>query len=272
MSTLRIRAREIDDITLLSLTGTASTELSIDTRSAHPDDALFLFATSRGFTNRPWNAVEARSSVVLAPSAAILKLACGGRWDVIVVLSPRAAIEPVVEWLPADVRTYSERRMLDRGMQRFVEGLLTDDEAPTSMERYAIAQLLAEMGGAVVLDRFGLERAARDAPFGRALALIAQQCADPDLTPAVVARGVQTNLRLLQTAFAEEGRTIAGEIRRQRARLARSMLQDERYSSVSVTEIGERAGFRTPMSMRRTLHEEYGATPRALRRQPPLDG
>ncbi|MDQ0644559.1 helix-turn-helix domain-containing protein [Microbacterium murale] len=273
MNTLRIRKHAIDDIVLLSLRGTASTELSIETHSKHPDDALFLFVTSRGFSRRPWQEVEPQSTLILAPSGANVKLTCGGRWDVIVALSPRASIETMVESLPTKPRTYPDRRVLDRSMQRFVEELLDADTAPTSIERYAIAQLLAEMSGAILLDRFGLAgQEHRDTPVTRAIALISQQCTDPDLTPAVVAHAVHTSLRLLQIGFAEEGKTIASEIRWQRARVARALLTDSRHSHLSVTEIMERAGFRTAMSMRRALDQEYGATPRTLRRQPSMNG
>lgn len=266
MSTSRVRKRAIDDIVLFSLSGTASTELSVDTLRTHPEDALFMFVTSRGFTRRNLHEAERSSNLVLAPNGAALSVSCGGRWDVTAVISPRATLVGMVDSLPTATRTFPARRVLDRGMQRFVEELLDGDTAPTPIERYAIAQLLTEMGGAILLDRFGLAGAGRRDPVvARAMALISQQCADPHLTPTAVATAVQTNLRLLQSAFAAEGMTIAAEIRRHRAQLARDMIIDPHQSTVGVAQIAERAGFRTPMSLRRALFQEYGATPRELR-------
>src|SRR5690606_12003261 len=101
----------------------------------------------------------------------------------------------------------------------------------------------------------------------RALAVIAQQRGDAELTPARVAREVQSSLRRVQVTFADAGTTVAGEIRRQRGRLAYSLLTDSRYDVLSIEQIAERSGFGTTMSLRRALHDLYRASPRTLRAQ-----
>jgi transcriptional regulator GlxA family with amidase domain len=84
--------------------------------------------------------------------------------------------------------------------------------------------------------------------------------------PAAVAREAGASLRHLQTVFAEAGTTVAGEIRRERARLARSALQDPRLDEMSVEELGLRSGFGSSVTMRRALDEIYRLSPRELRR------
>lgn len=76
---------------------------------------------------------------------------------------------------------------------------------------------------------------------------------------------MRSSLRQLQLVFAEAENSVAGEIRHQRARLAKSLLLDSRFDSLSIEQISQRAGFPPPISLRRALEEEYGATPRALR-------
>ena len=108
-------------------------------------------------------------------------------------------------------------------------------------------------------------RSLADDQHERAIAVIAQQCGDPRLNPSRVAHEVQSSLRQLQLVFSEPGNSVAGEIRRQRARLAHSLLVDSRYDVLSIDQIAQRAGFNSPMSLRRALDEAYETTPRALR-------
>ncbi len=99
----------------------------------------------------------------------------------------------------------------------------------------------------------------------QAMAVIAQRCADRELNPEAVARAVQSSLRRVQAAFAEVGNSIAAEIRRQRGRLAWTLLADARYDVLSVQQIAEQAGFGTTAALRRVLDELYGCGPTDLR-------
>jgi transcriptional regulator GlxA family with amidase domain len=153
-------------------------------------------------------------------------------------------------------------------MQRFIGSLLDGESRASAIEQYAIEQLVMEMSGAVLLDRIGAVTG-QGSPHAvlreRAIAVIAQQCGDPGLNPSRVAHEVQSSLRQLQLVFSESGNSVAGEIRRQRARLAHSLLVDSRFDVLSIDQIAQRAGFNSPMSLRRALDEAYETTPRALR-------
>ncbi len=256
-------------VILLSLHG-ASTELAIDTATAHPEHAVFAFVDAAGLSTKtadgPW--MQTESGLVLAAPGVTHHVRCEGAWHVTAAYVPRAALGAFVAALPSVAWILSERRPLDRAMQAFIEQILDTDEQATSIERYAIEHLIVEMSGAILLDRVGAasgQRSPRAALRDRAVAVIAQQCGDPALNPASVAREVQSSLRQLQLVFAEAENSVAGEIRHQRARLAKSLLTDSRFDVLSIEQVSQRAGFHSPMSLRRALDEDYGTTPRALR-------
>ena len=270
-ASLRARERTPGSVILLTMSGTSS-EVAIDTLTAHPEHAVFAFIQAEALWSRmqdePWLQIE--NGMVLAAPGLTRGLRCQGAWSATVALVPRTAMASFVSALPTDARIFPERRLLDRAMQDFIEGLLGADERATAIERYAVEQLVLEMGGAILLDRVGAvsgQGSPRAVLRDRAIAVIAQQCGDPNLTPTQVAREVQSSLRQLQLVFAEAENSVAGEIRRQRARLARSLLVDSRYDVLSIEQIAQRSGFQSPMSLRRALDEAYQATPRALRAQ-----
>ncbi|MFJ6534104.1 helix-turn-helix domain-containing protein [Microbacterium sp. NPDC091662] len=268
-TTLRATQRTPGPVILLSLQGPA-TELAIDTVTAHPDHAVFAFVEGSGLSAKeqhgPWLPIE--SGLVVAPPGIAQHVRCAGPWHITAAYVPRAALGAFVSALPATTRVLEERRPLDRAMQAFVEQVLDVDDEATAIERYAMEHLIVEMSGAILLDRVDTASAQRSphaALRDRAVAVIAQQCGDPGLNPAVVAREVQSSLRQLQLVFAEAENSVAGEIRHQRARLARSLLVDSRFDVLSIEQISQRAGFHSPISLRRALEEDYGTTPRGLR-------
>lgn len=266
---LRSRVRTSGGVRLLGLAGGTS-ELSIDTVSVYPEYSVFAFVEAQALWSRldgePW--VETEGGLVIAPHGITRRLRWAGAWRVTAALVPRAAIASFTQSVAPDAKVYPERRLLDASMQRFVAGLLEADSQASAIEQYAIEQLVMEMSGAVLLDRVGAvtgQGTPHEVLRGRATAVIAQQCGDPGLNPTQVAREVQSSLRQLQLVFAESGGSVAGEIRRQRARLAHSLLMDSRYDVLSIDQIAQRSGFHSPMSLRRALDEAYACTPRALR-------
>ncbi|WP_350353274.1 helix-turn-helix domain-containing protein [Microbacterium sp. A8/3-1] len=264
---LSVRERTPGTVILLALRGT-STEFSIDTTAA----AVLAFVKAEALWSRnqgePW--LQIGSGLVIAAPGIVRTLRCQGSWRAAITFVPREAMASFVPALPPDMQIFPDRRLLDRAMQTFIEGLLSGDERATAIERYALEQLIVEMSGAILLDRVGAAPglgSPRAVLRDRAMAVIAQQCGDPSLTPSQVAREVQSSLRQLQLVFAEAENSVADEIRRQRARLARTLLGDSRYDVLSIEQVAKRAGFQSPMSLRRALAEAYKTTPRALRAQ-----
>ncbi len=217
--------------------------------------------------DEPWTTVG--PSLVVAPEGVERRLRFTSPCRLTAVKVPKSAIAGFVTDLPTAPRVLSDHRILDRALLGFLSAVMHVKGEASAIDRYAVENLVLEMCGAIMLDRVGVvwgkgnpSAAMRD----RALAIIAQQCEDPDLTPERIARDVQVSLRHLQSLFADAGTTVAGEIRRHRGRLARSLLLDSRYDILSVEQVAQRSGFRNTMSLRRALYDVYGTGPRELRR------
>lgn len=242
--------------------------------TVHPepgDDHLsFIFVEAGTFTSRqtgePWLTFDA--GLIVAPHGLAREVRFDGPWRLLVAQMPRSAVNAFVPQLPDVVSSFPDRRLLDLAMKAFLAEVIDRDESSSAIEQYAIEQLVMEMGGAVLLDRWGTggtHGSPRSVLRDRALAVIAQQSADLTLTPSRVARDVASSLRHLQSIFAEAGTTVAGEIRRHRARLARALLTDSRYDVLTVEQVAQRSGFGNAMTLRRALHDVYRASPRTLR-------
>jgi AraC-like DNA-binding protein len=210
----------------------------------------------------------AAGSVVISPSGVPNLVHAAGSWATTSVQVDGAAVESLVPRLPERIAVFPERTALQRGVHAFAAQIARGGLQPTALERYATEQLLTEMVGSLLLDRFGVAwsggsptAALRD----RAIAVIAQSRADPDLNAEAVARAVQSSLRRVQVAFAEVGTSISAEIRRQRARLAKSLLTNSRYDVLSIEQVAAQSGFGTTMSLRRALTDQYGLGPSELR-------
>ncbi len=261
---VRARSRAMRGTVAFSMESASSADLVVDTRSSYPEHAAFLFITTEGERR---SAAE-RSYVLQAPHGAVTRLRYRSRWAATGTLIHRPSLESVIPLIPEGAVVYTDPRRLERSMVDLIRGILDTAPAPSSFEQYAFAQLLTEMGAAVLLDRHGLPPSdAREGVRRAAMAFIAHQSGDPGLAPLDVARHVRVSLRTLQAAFSAADTSIAAEIRRQRARCAHSLLTEARYAPLSFDEVAVRTGFGSAMTLRRALREEYGATPRSLRRR-----
>lgn len=210
-------------------------------------------------------------ALVVAPSWLGVRARAGTAWSALALRIDRATVEAFAPRIPDDVGVFESRSALEKAVRIFVFELLRSgagDDTQSELERYATEQLLTEMAGSVLLDRYarGWSSAPPSAALrDRAIAVISQSRADPNLTPEAVARAVQSSLRRVQAAFAEVDNSVAAEIRRQRARLAKSLLSNSRYDVLGVNEVAEQSGFGTVTSMRRALIDAYGVGPRELR-------
>ena len=228
-------------------------------------DVIFI---EKGVLEVGDNGKAASGSIVISPSGVPHRLTTDGSWATTSVQVDGDAVESLVPRPPDRVAVFPEITALQRAVHAFAVQIVQGGQQPTALERYATEQLLTEMVGSILLDRFGVAwssgsptAALRD----RAIAVIAQSRADPDLNADRVARAVQSSLRRVQAAFAEVGTSISAEIRRQRARLARSLLTDSRYDVLSIEQVAEQSGFGTTMSLRRALTDQYGVGPSELR-------
>jgi AraC-like DNA-binding protein len=143
-------------------------------------------------------------------------------------------------------------------IMRFVETLASGHESPSPLSLHILDQLMQEQSGALLLssEGFGDElRMGRHGLYGRALQLMVAKRAEPLVTPASIAADLNVSLRQLQRVFQDHSDAPAAALRRLRADLARQMLDDERYSSIPVSEIARHAGFSSSQVMRRVLRQ-----------------
>jgi AraC-like DNA-binding protein len=106
--------------------------------------------------------------------------------------------------------------------------------------------------------------AAPETLFSRATEFIAAHLADPQLTPAAVARSQHVSLRLLQREFAAHDTSVAGWIREQRLERCRRGLERS-DARTPVGEVGARWGLIDAGTFSKAFKAAYGASPREYR-------
>jgi AraC-like DNA-binding protein len=118
------------------------------------------------------------------------------------------------------------------------------------------------------LDRHGELPAdvSRRALVLRVRAFIEDQLADPELTPAAVARAHHISLRSLYKLFEGEQTSVAGLIRERRLERCRRDLLDPSLGDVPVSAIAARWGLTNAAHFSRAFRAAYGASPVEYRR------
>lgn len=235
------------------------------------EDAVDIYFVTSGVIRDPQSGahLSGDESVVVIPGGRGLQPPFTGDAEAKRIRIQRSAAETFVPHALDSVTVTPLRSRLDDAAEAFIGAILNQPARHGSaIELYATEQILLELTGSLLLDHCGvswdstsLTSVLRD----QAMAVISQRCADRDLNPEAVAKTVQSSLRRVQAAFAEVGNSIAAEIRRQRARLAKTLLTDIRYDVLSVQQIAEQTGFGTTAALRRALDELYGCGPRDLR-------
>lgn len=206
--------------------------------------------------------------LMIAPSGLPRRVRFLGPWRFVVVRIPREALLAYVPMLNDEVGVYSELTVTERAMQGFLEQAVAGEELVSEGESRTVDRLVLDMAGTLVLGRQGAawpQGTPRAVVRERALAEIAGNADDVRFTPQALAGRIGVSLRHLQAVFAEAESSVAAEIRRERARVARSVLQDARFDALDVREVAAQSGFGSPASMRRALDELYGVGPKELR-------
>jgi AraC-like DNA-binding protein len=100
----------------------------------------------------------------------------------------------------------------------------------------------------------------------RVRAFIEGRLADPELTPAAVARAHHVSLRFLYKLFEGESRSVAGLIKERRLERCRRDLLDPSLAAVPVSAIAARWGLTSAGLFSRAFRAAYGASPVEYRR------
>lgn len=212
--------------------------------------------------------LRSEGPLMIAPSGLPYRARFLGDWRFIVARVPRQALLPYVPTLSDTVGVYSELSVSERAMQAFLQQSVESDLDVTETDSRTVDRLVLDMAGTLVLGRQG-RAFSKGTPkamlWERALGLISEQRGNAQLTPGKIAADLDVSLRHLQTVFADADSSVAGEIRRERGRVARSLLQDPRLDHLDIEDIATEAGFGSSASLRRAMEDLYGVGPRELR-------
>jgi acetamidase/formamidase/AraC-like DNA-binding protein len=142
----------------------------------------------------------------------------------------------------------------------------------TASEWSAVDQSLAEMLLALVHQRPASASAvtATSSQAGvlhRICQTIERRLADPELTPARVARAEGISERYLQKLFESTGDNFTHYLRERRLHRAWMDLSNPAEAHQSVSEIGYRCGFNDAAHFSRAFRERYGLPPRLFRQR-----
>lgn len=149
----------------------------------------------------------------------------------------------------------------------FALAIARNTDETSSVSRYAIEQLLAEMvfGALLEAHSLSLPEPGQVSLIDRARSRMLLRRGDPDFTTAELAAELHVSPRQLQRAYARTGTTPGDALRHMRVELAVSMLQNPDYAVLPVDEIAAHAGFTGALQLRRALRAEGMPAPTAIR-------
>ncbi len=124
----------------------------------------------------------------------------------------------------------------------------------------AMLALQAEFGQAADGERF------RTGLFGAAMLRIRQDCWDPDLDPAAIARRLGCSRATLYRLFAAEATSVAKEIWNARLDRADQMLAAPAHAEANISDIAFRSGFIDMPTFSRMYKRRFDRTPTEARR------
>lgn len=129
------------------------------------------------------------------------------------------------------------------------------------------AALLSDQLGALLALAAGTEAPpARPDLAARIADAVRERHAEPGLTAAAVAAGLDIGERSLHRGLAAHRQTFAQQLMACRMENARRLLADPRFDRLTVAEIGRRVGLLDPSHFVRVFRRATGQTPGALRR------
>ncbi|KAM9863660.1 helix-turn-helix domain-containing protein [Leucobacter sp. BZR 635] len=215
--------------------------------------------------------LESDDPLLLAPSGLPLRVRFLTPWKFLVARIQRDVLLPFLPRLPDGATVYGDLTLPERAMRAYLEELA---EAPAQVspgDAATVSRVSVEMAGALLRHRFPLmsaqpSRGTADV-WGDAVGVIARECSRPDFNTAVLADELGCSVRQLQLAFSRRATSVGAELRRERGRIARSLLQNPEHDGLSTAEVAKRSGFGSSSTMYRALLELYGVTQQELRRR-----
>lgn len=232
----------------------------------------FVFVERGTFTyleDGVWH--ESDFPLLIAPSGLPLRVRFLTPWKFLVVRVNREALVPFLPRLPDGSTVYPELTLPERAMRGYVAELATAQANVAAGDAATVSRVAIEMSGALLRRRFPMfvqqqPKGTHDV-WGDAIGVIARECRDHTFDTAALAAAVGCSVRQLQLAFSRHATSVAAELRRERCRIARSLLQNPEHDDLLPAEVAARAGFGSTSTMYRALLALYGVTQQELRRR-----
>lgn len=275
------REASVFDGTLTSLQGQEVTynQVRASTQDVYRRPAAIARGRSHPFyliaqLHAPWHVRQGGHLMQLRPGDAVLvdsaqcyELHFPQAVTCLSIQMPRAWVGRWLAQVDCDAPRVAWR---DQGWGRSLSALcLQLGEDPRSAASYPQA-LLADQVGAMLAAALEPQAAAVPASAGliaRAEALMREQLDQPGLSGQQLAWALGVSARTLHRAFAAQGATLAGTLRRLRMARAAELLAQPRLAGVSVAELGRRCGYSDASHFVRLFQQAFGETPARWRRQ-----
>lgn len=219
--------------------------------------------------NGAW--IESDAPLLIAPSGLPLRVRFLTPWKFLVVRIDREVLLPFLSNLPEVAAVYGELTLPERAMRSYLTELAAAPPQVSPGDAATVSRVAIETAGALLRHRFPMlsgqpARGVSDV-WRNAIGVIARECKRPGFNTAELAETIGCSVRQLQLAFARHETSVAAELRRERGRVARSLLQNPEHDALSSGEVAERSGFGSASTMYRALLELYGVTRQELRRR-----
>lgn len=186
--------------------------------------------------------------------------------EILAVWVPELLLQEFTEKESLNV-TLLDSTPLTVGFRVFAHAISRHADEGSSISKYAIERLLAEMTFGALLEQHSVETAQRPSSLvERARSLMLVRREDPEFTMTQLAAELHISPRQLQRAFAERESTPGEMLRRMRVELAESMLRNPLYAGLTVDEVARYCGFTSALKLRRALRTEGAPSPTELRK------
>ena len=100
----------------------------------------------------------------------------------------------------------------------------------------------------------------------RLIRSIEEQSCDPNTDPGTVASDLGISKRYLHLAMAQSGTSFGAVLIEARLKRAKSLLDDARFTDISIADIAWRCGFQNPSHFARRFRSRFGAAPATYRK------
>ncbi|MEP7248012.1 MAG: AraC family transcriptional regulator, partial [Gammaproteobacteria bacterium] len=171
-------------------------------------------------------------------------------------------------WLPSPeqfaARPFSSKVGWGAALSAALSTLDTDAETELALPEGVVAEQIAALL-ALAAGPEGRATSARDKLLSRLSRTLRDRCHESRLTPGDVADAHGISKRYLHYLFAQNSTTFGKELMRVRLECGQRLLADQRFATLSVSEVSDRCGFVEASHFARRFRKRFGVGPTEFR-------